>query len=511
MQNFELKDFRKGINLFMKFLIFLMTLAVFIGAVIYFFHGDILVRRGYYLLGTVYAIVFLILGISFEAFRIGIYRGRHLYFYYILALLITNLLNYFVLSLTAKYMLPLLPFVVATTFQAFFALLLYLIAVRIYLIMYPARDCLVIYTGAKWEQEVARKFESFERRYSIKELRSEDEGYEQLCQAIDEHDNIILGLLNLELRQKLMAYCYTHHKRLYVLPSSEDIMVNAASGIQVGDSLVFLIKSKPLHLEQMMIKRLIDLFVSALILLLTLPITLLTALAIKLGDGGPIFFKQDRYTRHSKIFTLLKFRSMIPDAEKDGPKLATPGDDRITPVGRFIRKTRIDEIPQIYNVFKGDMSLVGPRAERLETTDLYTELLPDFAYRLKVKAGITGYAQIYGKYNTSFEDKARMDLYYVENCSILMDLKLLLTTFKVLFSNESTTGFEGADLQHLLDKANRADAAGVAAEEAVASDAESGDEAASAQLVEASQDVESAQPLEPSNLEPSQPLESSDD
>ena len=139
----------------------------------------------------------------------------------------------------------------------------------------------------------------------------------------------------------------------------------------------------------------------------------------------------------------MKFRSMITDAEKDGKaRLATENDDRITPVGKFIRATRIDELPQFFNILKGDMSLVGPRPERPEINKEYYEELPEFAYRLRVKAGLTGYAQVYGKYNTTSYDKLKLDLIYVERCSILLDIQLILLTLRVVFTKDATEGLE---------------------------------------------------------------------
>ena len=209
-----------------------------------------------------------------------------------------------------------------------------------------------------------------------------------------------------------------------------------------------LIKDRTMSLESLIVKRLFDIFFSVLFLLLTLPLTAIVALIIKLYDRGPIFFKQKRLTRNCEEFDILKFRSMIVDAEKDGAQFTVPNDDRITPIGKFIRATRIDEIPQFINVLKGEMSIVGPRAERVENYEAYTKELPEFNYRTKVKAGITGYAQIYGRYNTSYEDKLRMDIYYIENFSLLNDIKLILSTVKVLFSAEATEGFE----QKFLDE-----------------------------------------------------------
>jgi lipopolysaccharide/colanic/teichoic acid biosynthesis glycosyltransferase len=171
---------------------------------------------------------------------------------------------------------------------------------------------------------------------------------------------------------------------------------------------------------------------------------LIAAIAIKLDDGGPIFFKQNRITRNGKIFNVLKFRSMIVDADKDGAKKAEVGDDRITKVGRIIRACRLDELPQLINVLKGDMSLVGPRPERIENVYEYSNAYPEFELRHKVKGGITGYAQLYGKYNTSPKDKLNMDLIYIETYSIIQDIKLLILTIKILFMKESTEGFDAS-------------------------------------------------------------------
>ena len=177
--------------------------------------------------------------------------------------------------------------------------------------------------------------------------------------------------------------------------------------------------------------------------MITSPIMLIAAFCIKLYDHGPVFFKQKRLTIGGKEFYVYKFRSMIVDAEKDGvARLATKNDSRITPVGKVIRATRIDELPQLLNIFKGDMSVVGPRPERPEIAKEYEESIPEFAYRLKVKAGLTGYAQIYGKYNTTAYDKLKLDLMYIESYSILEDLKLILATFKIVFTKESTEGLE---------------------------------------------------------------------
>ncbi|MBQ3817048.1 MAG: sugar transferase, partial [Clostridia bacterium] len=181
--------------------------------------------------------------------------------------------------------------------------------------------------------------------------------------------------------------------------------------------------------------------ISALLIILTSPIMLICAVSIKIEDGGPVFFRQNRVTKDGKIFNILKLRSMIVDAEKDGAQKAVENDKRITKVGKIIRACRADELPQLFNVLIGDMSMVGPRPERIENVYEYSEQYPEFELRQRVKAGLTGYAQLYGKYNTSPADKLNMDLIYIETYSFLQDLKLLILTLKILFMKESTEGF----------------------------------------------------------------------
>ncbi len=195
--------------------------------------------------------------------------------------------------------------------------------------------------------------------------------------------------------------------------------------------------------EQRLVKRIIDIVCALLLVILTSPFMLLTAIAIKLYDGGPILYKQVRCTRDMREFKILKFRSMRIDAEKDGvARLASKNDSRITPVGRFIRKTRIDELPQLFNILAGDMSFIGPRPERPEIIRQYQEDMPEFTFRTKVKSGLAGYAQVYGKYNTTPYDKLKLDLFYIENYSVWLDLKLMLLTLKVLFQSDSTEGVD---------------------------------------------------------------------
>ena len=211
-------------------------------------------------------------------------------------------------------------------------------------------------------------------------------------------------------------------------------------------------RNQGLGVEQAIVKRFMDLVISSLMLLLASPLMLLIALGIKVQDGGPVIYKQKRLTKDGKEFEIYKFRSMRMDSERSGARLAQKGDRRVTPVGKVIRNLHFDELPQLFNILKGDMSLVGPRPERPEIARQYQKKVTEFDFRLKVKAGLTGYAQVYGKYNTTPEDKLKLDLFYIEHYSVWMDVKLLLLTFKILFQKENTEGIDNGQVTAVKGK-----------------------------------------------------------
>lgn len=266
---------------------------------------------------------------------------------------------------------------------------------------------------------------------------------ENIEATIMQYDIIMLNDLPNEVRNTILKVCFLHNKKVYLTSKISDIIIRGAENLTVFDTPLLFSNNNVLTIPQKVIKRLADIFISLVGIVILSPLMILISLAIFIYDRGPVFYRQTRYTIGGKTFNILKFRSMIPNAEKDGvARLAAENDDRITPVGKFIRACRIDELPQFFNVLVGDMSFVGPRPERPEIADEYTKEVPEFAFRLKVKAGLTGFAQIYGKYNTTSYDKLKLDMMYVENCSILMDLKLMLLTLKVIFMKDSTEGLE---------------------------------------------------------------------
>ena len=256
-----------------------------------------------------------------------------------------------------------------------------------------------------------------------------------------------------QIRNDILKFCYQHKIRTYIVPKISDILIRNAYEITALDTPIVMVKGTGLSLVDRFLKRILDIVLCLVVLLIAWPFMIITAIAIKLEDGGPVFFKQKRATIGGREFDILKFRSMIVDAEKGGFSIPATGEDpRITKVGKIIRATRIDELPQILNILKGDMSVVGPRPERLEHVKEYSKDIPEFEYRLKVKGGLTGYAQIYGKYNTSAYDKLRLDLMYIEHYSILLDIKLIILTLRIMLSKESTEGFEKVEELEAMKK-----------------------------------------------------------
>jgi exopolysaccharide biosynthesis polyprenyl glycosylphosphotransferase len=347
------------------------------------------------------------------------------------------------MSLISRELINIIPILFLMALQSILSAMFYWNASKVFYSLHPARDAVVICRNTQHDLDFISKFNHYKmRRYNILLVCFESEEYNKLIDYIDGYSTVILGDINNDLRKRILSYCFEKNKRLILMPSIQDILMHNAHVTQVIDTPAFVFKNEGPSIEQMIIKRGIDIVFSLLGILILSPILLLFAIVIKLYDHGPIFFRQERYTINMKKFVILKFRSMIIDAEKNGPQLTTDMDERITPVGKFIRKTHIDELPQLFNILIGDMSLVGPRAERVENVEIYSSMMPEFCYRMKVKAGLTGYAQIYGKYNTVFTDKLKMDLYYIENFSLFLDFQLLLATIKVIFVKENTEGFE---------------------------------------------------------------------
>lgn len=280
--------------------------------------------------------------------------------------------------------------------------------------------------------------------WSVNEYEENIDGdIHRITKVIDGYEAVFVVGIDEDLRNGIVKYCVERKKDCYFVPHTGDVMVAGATHMKAFSVPIFRVRRSNPSPEYLFAKRTVDIFVSGIALLVLSPVMLVTALLIKLYDGGPAFYKQTRLTKDGKKFEVLKFRSMKVTAESDGvARLATENDDRITAIGKVIRAIRFDELPQLINIIKGDMSIVGPRPERPEIAEQYLKELPEFNLRLQVKAGLTGYAQVYGKYNTEPADKLKMDLIYINNMSIVEDFRLIMATVQILFVKESTQGFE---------------------------------------------------------------------
>ena len=361
-----------------------------------------------------------------------------------IALFLANALTYFQLCLVANQMITPIPMLILFAIEVVVAILLIYAYTGLYYKLYAPHDMLLIY-GNKRGVGLKIKMDSRRDKYNISKLISIDAGFDAICEEIRKHDAVILNDVPAQIRNDILKFCYRYRVRTYVAPKLTDIMIRGARNNTLFDTPLLLVKGTGLTPAQRIAKRTMDIVLCSIAMIVAAPVMLIVAAAIKLEDGGPVFYKQKRLTRGGREFEILKFRSMIVDAEKyAGAVLATDNDPRITKVGKVIRATRLDEIPQILNILKGDMSIVGPRPERKVIADEYCKDIPEFAYRLKVRGGLTGYAQIYGKYNTSAYDKLRLDMMYIENYSLLLDIKLIILTLRIVFSKDSTEGVDKA-------------------------------------------------------------------
>lgn len=402
----------------------------------------------------IYLVIFCVIARFLKAFKIGVERTSKLIASVVLTSFCTNFVEIFVsiailnnfrfvLSLAWRY-------AVLTFCQSIVLTFFAIVMVELYRKFVHPLPVLLIYGEA--DDGIEEKMSRIPQKYHVeKSVRFDDPDFD-LEEEIKYCSSVLINDVPPRVENKIIKLCFENDKRIYVVPRIADIILKASDNLNVIDTPLYLRRNLGMTLWQRFVKRTMDIVLSGLAVILLSPVFLITALAIKFEDKGPVFFKQERVTKDGKHFMILKFRSMIVDAEKDGrPHPAGEKDDRITKVGRIIRACRVDELPQLLNILSGEMSIVGPRPERYEHVEKYTQEIPEFKYREKVKGGLTGYAQVYGKYNTSPLDKLKMDLMYITEYSVLLDFQIMFETVKILFQKESTEGFDSERAKELHD------------------------------------------------------------
>lgn len=432
------------LNLFANFTMLLIETTIF-GFIWYKIYvpelEDQFWRRGNWAVIGMYALILFFFIQIFGGFRIGYLRITDIWLSQVLGILFANVIEYFQVCMIANDYMQIAPILALTAAELLIVLPGVFLVRYLYVRLYPPRKMIVIY-GEHSPDELIAKINSRKDKYNVCATASAYIGYEALYTKVLEYDAVVLCDLPSQIRNKILKFCYDQNKRTYITPKISDIILTGTERIHLFDTPLMLSRNQGLTIEQRFVKRTMDIVFSLLAIVISSPLLLIIALAIKLYDRGPVFYRQERLTRDRESFQIIKFRSMKVDSEEKGAQLAKKGDDRITPVGKLIRRTHLDELPQIFNILKGEMSFVGPRPERQVIAEEYEELVPEFRFRLKVKAGLTGYAQVYGKYNTTPYDKLKLDLTYIENYSAWLDVKLMLMTVKVMFQKENTEGVE---------------------------------------------------------------------
>ena len=396
--------------------------------------------KGDYLVVALFFVLFVIFGRVYDAFLMSMQRISEIVYAQFLAAAVSDFIMYIMIWLLSKHLPNILPGVAALIGQVILAAVWAYNAHHAYFKIFPPQATAVIYDTRHGMEKLIGKY-GLDTKYKVVLTATADECIANLA-MLDGVSTVFMSGIHSHDRNVILKYCVENNIGTFVIPRIGDTIMSGAYPMHMFHLPMLKVGRYHPQPEYLFIKRLLDIVISAVALVVLSPIFLITAIAIKATDHGPVFYKQIRLTKDGKEFGILKFRSMRVDAEKDGVARLSSGDhdDRITPVGKVIRACRIDELPQLLNILRGELSIVGPRPERPEIAAQYCEEMPEFSLRLQAKAGLTGYAQIYGKYNTTPYDKLVMDLMYIAHPSIVEDLKIMFATVKILFMPESTEG-----------------------------------------------------------------------
>ena len=398
-------------------------------------------RRGNYVVFLLFLILYCVFARIYDAFLVSLSPVSEMLYSQALSFFFSDGMMYIIICLLSRHIANILPLISCFVIQTLFSLVWCILSQRWYYHCFSAKKTVIIYDMREGMERLIHQY-GMDKKFQVIGSCSTEECLENDLRVItDDVEVVYLCGVHSHDRNIILKHCMERKITAYVIPRVGDVIMSSARKMHMFHLPMLRVERYNPDPEYLFIKRLFDVLLSAIAILLLSPLMLITALAVK-ADGGPAIYKQVRLTKDGKAFKLLKFRSMRVDAEKDGVARLSTGnsDDRITKVGRVIRKIRFDELPQLFNILSGDMSIVGPRPERPEIAKQYEEEMPEFRLRLQAKAGLTGYAQVYGKYNTTPYDKLQMDLMYIAHPSLIEDLRICFATIKILFLPESTEG-----------------------------------------------------------------------
>lgn len=397
--------------------------------------------KGNLVIIALFAVIYFLYGRTYDAFMVSLSSISEKFYSQVLSCLFTDGIMYFVILLLTRHWPRILPMFVCLLVQMMVSYLWSRFSFHWYFKAFPAKKTVIIYDQENELKDTINEY-GLGNKFDIQKSIQVDENLAKHLPELNDFEIVFLSNIHSHERNQIIKYCIQHDIRVYILPRIGDVIMSGAERMHMLHLPVLHLGRYSPNPEYLFIKRLFDIIVASCAFIVVSPLMLLVAIMIKATDRGPVLYKQVRLTKDGREFKVLKFRSMRVDAEQDGVARLSTGenDDRVTPVGKFIRKVRFDEFPQLFNIIKGDMSVVGPRPERPEIAAQYEEELPEFSMRLQAKAGLTGYAQVYGKYNTTPYNKLEMDLMYIANPSVFEDLRIIFATVKILFESESTEG-----------------------------------------------------------------------
>lgn len=399
--------------------------------------------KGNFVVIAIFMVLYGLYGRVYDAFKVSLYRISEMVYSQALAAFFSDAVMYIIIWLLNQDRPKIWPLLLCFAAQCLVATVWSYCAHQWYYRVFSPRRTAIIYDRRPGMEQLIDEY-GLQKKFKVEKIVGVEKFLEEDMAELDGMQTVFLCGIHSHERNLILKRCVANNVQVYMLPRIGDVLISSAKQLHLFHLPILQITRYDPNPEYVCAKRIFDVVVSGIALLVLSPIMVAVSIAIKAYDGGPVFYKQCRLTKDGKTFMVHKFRSMKVDAEKDGVARLSTGDkdDRVTPVGRFIRKVRLDELPQLLDILKGDMSIVGPRPERPEIAAQYEKELPEFALRLQAKAGLTGYAQVYGKYNTTPYDKLQMDLMYIAHPSIVEDLRIIFATIKILFIPESTEGVE---------------------------------------------------------------------
>ena len=426
-----------------KYIHFIVSIAIFcLFWNLHLSYAEVLIDQRYSLfVYVIYAALFYFFAKTYNCYQLGYETPGELIYSQFITSLICIFGSYVGLSVIWNRFYPILMFILAFVCQMVWNIIWCINATKAYFKNNPPQSSAIIYRNTEDLNRIKEIYDS--RLFAIEDeiCISDMTDTEELLKAVEGFKAIFVTGVSATLRNGLAKYCAESDVEGYFIPHVGDVIMAGAQHVQSFSIPLQLVQRANPDIGYAVIKRFVDVVLSLMGIIVLSPLMLVIAAAIKINDGGKVIYKQERLTKNGKRFMILKFRSMKEDAEADGmARKALEHDERITKVGHIIRACRLDELPQLFNIFCGDMSFVGPRPERPEIADELSKQISAFHLRLQVKAGLTGYAQVYGKYNTDSVDKLKMDLLYINNMNLIMDIQLMLATVKILFIKDSTEG-----------------------------------------------------------------------